>query len=226
MLEVHALYQKERINSERFAELLAYVSEEKRKRIESFIKWEDAQRTLLADILVRKIICAKCNLKNSDIRFGQNDYGKPYLKNVSHFYFNCAHSGDWVVCVVCSQKVGIDVEKIKPTDFAIAKRFFSPEEYLCLLDRKENQRLDFFYDLWTLKESYIKAVGKGLSLSLNDFTMRNDQGVFFLRDQTGNTPYTFKQYSVDPNYKVSVCVLGRITSDTLLIKTANELLDK
>ncbi len=67
--------------------------------------------------------------------------------------------------------VGVDIEKIRPIDFAIAERFFTASEYRLLMDTAEQERLQLFYTLWTLKESYIKFVGKGLSIPLDSFAI-------------------------------------------------------
>ena len=53
----------------------------------------------------------------------------------------------------------------------IAKRYFHITEFNALLDCDPSVRLSRFFDLWTLKESYIKAVGKGLHLPLDSFAL-------------------------------------------------------
>ena len=110
MLEVYALHSVDRIDSNRYQQLLSLVSQEKRIRIERFIRWEDAQRTLLAELLVRYLICHKQGLCNQEIRLESAEYGKPFLANDRRFHFNLSHAGVWVVCAIDHQPVGIDVE--------------------------------------------------------------------------------------------------------------------
>ena len=74
------------------------------------------------------------------------------------------------------EPVGIDVERVRPADLALAKRFFAAEEYAALRavsdERDMGGRLDReFIRLWTRKESYIKAVGEGMHLPLADFSV-------------------------------------------------------
>jgi len=70
---------------------------------------------------------------------------------------------------VGSGPVGIDVEYMRAYDSGIAERFFHPGEYARACRFAEERRKERFYDLWTIKESYIKALGKGLSLALDSF---------------------------------------------------------
>lgn len=162
MLETYILNIDKDLSKDDFERLLGLVSEKKKERILRFHMFEDAQRSLLGDILARYAICKRLGVKNKDLSFGENEYGKPVLIAPLRIHYNISHSGDWVVCAVDDNPVGIDVEVIKPIDFKIAERFFSRDEYLALMSQPEEIRLKYFYIVWTLKESYIKAEGKGL----------------------------------------------------------------
>ena len=63
--------------------------------------------------------------------------------------------------MLSDKPVGIDVEKIKDINIKIADRFFSKEESGRFIQKEESERLKYFFDLWTLKESYIKAETEG-----------------------------------------------------------------
>lgn len=70
-----------------------------------------------------------------------------------------------------NRELGIDIERIRK-DFPyqqIAESFFSPFENAVLRSLPEHQQLRAFFTCWTRKEAYIKAVGKGLSIPLNQF---------------------------------------------------------
>lgn len=189
-----------------FRTLLPMVSEQKQDRIKRFLKPEDAQRCLIGDLLVRFLIIENLSISNRDIRFETNQYGKPFLAGVSSFHFNIAHSGNWIVCAVHDLSVGVDVEKIKPIELDIAKRFFSAEEYHAIVSQPIERQLDYFFSLWTLKESYIKAVGKGLSLSLDTFSIQIvPDGRIEVHDPSQERLYLFKQFKLDDDHKLALC---------------------
>lgn len=97
-------------------------------------------------------------------------YGKPYLLNYRDFQFNISHTKNALVVAVSDKSVGIDIEKIKAVDFKIAERFFVHEELSYIIENKDLQNKRFF-EVWTKKEAYIKCIGKGLSIPLNQFNV-------------------------------------------------------
>lgn len=223
MINVYAInIKKDEINDATFNNLMSLLDINKQERIRNFLHHEDAIRTLLAEVLIRKIICDDLNIINKDIAFGKNEYGKPFLKNVNDFHFNISHSENWVVCATSRYEVGIDIEYVKPIDFEIAKRYFSKDEYRDLMIRKFDQRLSFFYDLWTLKESYIKAVGKGLSIPLNSFCFIISQAGKIQGDKSLDG-WIFKQYNIERDYKMSVCSAEKDFLNYVIIKDVSEL---
>lgn len=190
-----------------FEELLSLLSYEEQKKILRFKRYEDALRGLTSNILLRFIIVSLLGIRNNSINFSTNNYGKPYISGVDKFHFNLSHSGDWVVCAVDDERVGIDVERIHDVDLNLSKRFFSEEEHLYLESLENNRRREVFFDFWTLKESYIKADGRGLSIPLNSFSFRIEgENISFTTSNKLKDCY-FKQYDIDKEYKMSVCSL-------------------
>lgn len=202
IIEVLGIQVKNIENAE-FEELLKYVSPEKCKKILRYKNYYDGLRTLLGDILVRGSICQRFNILNDDIKFGSNIYGKPYLENIEDFHFNISHSEEWVVCALDSIPVGIDIEYMKLIDINEVVSFFSKDEQKDIFLKDDYNRIDFFYDMWTLKESYIKLKGNGLSIPLNSFTIHSLNNRQSLKNSKDNV--FFNQYSIDRDYKLSVC---------------------
>jgi 4'-phosphopantetheinyl transferase len=92
----------------------------------------------------------------------RNPWGKPCLKNYPNIHYNISHSADLVACVISdTSTVGIDVEKIREFNSYAANRVCSSEELSRVYSNNDCKREFFRY--WTLKESYIKAIGKGIS---------------------------------------------------------------
>lgn len=212
MLKITCTKKPYSISEKSFSTLISYISQNRREGIKRFRRREDAYRALIADILIRSMTCQFLGIRNTEINFKESKYGKPYLLHYKNFHFNISHSGDWVVCAIDNRPIGIDVEKIKKVDFEIAKQFFSKMEYIELSKKTGNKKVAFFYDLWTLKESYIKAIGDGFSKEPDSFTITfGRQGPFIESpEEKNNLPkYYFKQYNIDKNYKMAVCSQNR-----------------
>ncbi|MGN7471978.1 4'-phosphopantetheinyl transferase family protein [Brevibacillus sp. SAFN-007a] len=217
------------MDSDIFNQFSQMVSPEKNKRIIRFKNQVDAYRTLVADVLIRSVICRELQLRNSDLTFSKNPYGKPYLVDAPNFNFNVSHSGKWIVCITHNASVGIDIEEIKPIDLSMAERFLSREEYNDLFAQLPEDRLHYFYDLWTLKESYIKAIGKGMFIPLNSFTIRKskNEDITLLDNQLNQlSMFYFKQYILDEMYKMSVCATIADFPNEIIIRDILELRDE
>ncbi|QED47037.1 4'-phosphopantetheinyl transferase family protein [Cytobacillus dafuensis] len=206
-MNVFALKMKSEIPLEEFSTLLDKVTLERRKKILRFSHRDDGLRSLYSELLIRFIISNRHELIDTKIDFACNEFGKPYLRQAeTSLHFNISHSGEWIVCVLDEHQVGIDVEEIRPIDLGLAKRFFSVKEVSELKETPKEKKLAKFYDLWTLKESYIKAVGKGLSIPLDSFsilTVKNENPTLIEKRESGH--YFFKQFELAPGYKLSVC---------------------
>lgn len=97
----------------------------------------------------------------------KNPWGKPGLKNHPNTYFNISHSINCIVCAISDRSpIGIDVEKVRPFNEYVAKKVCSTEEKRRIYSKEDSQKEFFRY--WTLKESYIKAIGKGISYPMKD----------------------------------------------------------
>jgi 4'-phosphopantetheinyl transferase len=149
--------------------LLTHASAELRSRIDMFHFAEDKKRAFFGDLLSRRLIAKRWNRSIESIEFIKDKYGKPYVKDCPNIQFNISHSGKWVVCATGNSEVGVDVEAIKQIDLDIAENFFTKRELAYIVSKPIKNRLRAFYTLWTLKESYIKYIGKGLSIPLDSF---------------------------------------------------------
>ncbi|GAA3399571.1 4'-phosphopantetheinyl transferase family protein [Paenibacillus hodogayensis] len=173
LITIDAVYVPESLPEASIREWTSRIAPDKRRKIAKFVRQEDRYRALLGELLIRSTVIGHTPLRNADIRYAYNEYGKPSLENGTNFSFNLSHSGRWVVLAWSASRLplGVDVEQIAPVDFRIAESFFSPKESAALFARPDEERLHYFYRLWTLKESYIKALGKGLSMPLDRFTV-------------------------------------------------------
>ena len=126
----------------------------------------DRERSIVARGGLRRILSAYCGVSPQALTFRTDTYGKPSLSGIpSAPQFNVSHSGDCVLIGVSLGPCGVDVERshTRLSEHSIAERFFCPREVKWL---RRNQ--NGFLRLWTMKESVIKAVGRGLSIPLSD----------------------------------------------------------
>lgn len=207
-MDIYAVNIINKLNVGLYEIFLSFIDENKKLKINKFKNNDDKIRTLVGDILIRSIICNRLHIFNKEIEYEYNSYGKPNLKNNKGFYFNISHSGIWVVAVVDYRPVGIDIEKVSTIDYtSIARRFFKNDEYRWLLAQKKNKRLEDFYKLWTLKESYIKMVGTGLTMPLNSFSIifDNSRDIHLTVNNDFARNSYFKTYIIDREYMIAVC---------------------
>src|SRR5699024_9745131 len=136
--------------------LLRSMNEEKANRIQRY-KRRDQYRSIIGEMIIKKYgVNPNCV---SDVTFEFNKYGKPYLRGIE---FNISHYSNWVVCAISTNKIGIDIEKVIDLDINIVDQYFHPIELNWMKKGTDKERLLKFYQLWTKKESFIKAIGKGM----------------------------------------------------------------
>lgn len=172
---------------------------------------------LLGKMLVRTVLSEYAPLPPGQWQFTENAYGRPAVSPglVSpEIHFNLSHSGDRLVLAVSRlSALGVDIEASHRSRRIerIAGRYFSRAEIEALLQLTPRQQLARFYELWTLKESYIKARGMGLALPLQQFGFEftGDKSLEFqaareLDDEPGR--WRFWQLEPGGDYKLALAV--------------------
>jgi 4'-phosphopantetheinyl transferase len=206
MVDAYLLKLDDNINESCFQYLIDKVDEKKKQRILEFRNKRDLYHTLFGDFLARYVIGKRLGSINTNVIFSYSPYGKPYAEGLGNVHFNIAHSGEYIVCAISNREVGIDIEQQIPGPFSDVADLFSIGEKQSLYGQPLHLQQEFFYSLWTLKESYIKQTGEGLSRSLNSFSIKLTGDNISL--EIGEKPLSdlfFKQYHVDVNYKMAVC---------------------
>jgi 4'-phosphopantetheinyl transferase len=222
------IYGVKLLDDLRFLELKglisAYLPEDSAKKASKFNHAIDAQRQIVGELLVRATICKTFNLDSRAICFSYSEKKKPFLKDRDGIHFNISHSGDWIVCAIAESEVGIDVEKIRKINLNIARRFFSTKEVGHLFKLPEKAQLDYFFDLWTLKESYLKALGTGLTRPLNSFTVSQENGNFRLYEEGKAINVFLHKFAIDNHHKLSACAFDGDFAERMEILFIDDLL--
>ncbi len=142
----------------------ALINPLERERLSRLRFERDRQMFMAARALVRTVLSEYAPVAPECWQFSADPGGKPRVVG-SVLEFGLSHTPGLVACVVSQHRVGVDVERIEPhSDLeALARRAFSPAEVAELLALEAEQRPVHFFQLWTRKESFLKARGLGLS---------------------------------------------------------------
>jgi len=163
--------------TERWRRLL---SEEERTRQVRFYFEHDRQTYLAAHALTRTVLSRLVGAPPASLRFELGERGRPELSYPAlqpALRFNLSHTRGLVACAVAiAADVGVDVEQVeRRLDIdQLARSVFSESEREAMAALPVEAQRKRFFQLWTLKESYIKAVGKGLALPLRAISLRLD----------------------------------------------------
>jgi len=159
------------------------LDEEERLRASRFRFPVHHRRFVLRRAALRLVLSRYLSEPPVKIRYRFGAFGKPSLQedaNGVRLRFNASHSQDLaLIAVAARREVGVDVEQVR-SDLDtgdIASRFFSPSEIRALEKLPETDRAFGFFQCWTRKEAFIKAVGMGLSLPLSCFDVSLGPGV-------------------------------------------------
>ncbi len=162
-------------NAEYLRRVDSVLDADERRRRQRFKFERHRQVFLLSHALVRYALSQYADLTPADWRFRKNRHGKPYIVNpgLEYLNFSLSHTEGYVALLISADyEIGCDVERrrnnVRAAD--IAHRFFSESEVDELLSNDEQCQHFRFFDYWSLKESYIKAKGKGLAIPLGDFS--------------------------------------------------------
>jgi len=148
-----------------FTALLGKLPANMQARMLGYVRWQDRHLGLLGKLLLMKGLAAYGLDAKVLERLEYNPQQKPFLPDGPHF--NIAHSGQVVVCALSArQELGIDVEQQRPQSLSDFRRVFSADEWNDIQLASDPQARFFHY--WTLKESVIKADGRGMSAPLLD----------------------------------------------------------
>lgn len=154
--------------TERLAHFDTVLSGQERKTRERFVLQEHRTRYMIAHALLRLTLSSYFDVMPADWRFCTNRYGRPGLVSgqTNHpLHFNLSYAHGLVACAITQVgEVGVDVEWLERdcNILDIAERFFCRSEVEDLVHLSPTRRRERFFEYWTLKEAYLKALGVGL----------------------------------------------------------------
>ena len=176
------------------------LSDYRRERLRAVRAPQLRQEMLAAERLLIRAVLDWNPAIALPLEIGVGEKGKPYFAALP-LSFSLSHSGLYVACALADFPIGVDIQRRTHTREALLRRCFSEEEHEYILSQKDPDGA--FTALWSLKESYVKALGTGLTLPLSSFSIRLENTLSLKGDNSVN----FWTRS-EGEYQLSICALN------------------
>lgn len=133
-----------------------------------FKKEQLGSSLLLNDILENYFF-----MDTTKVEYIYNEFGKPYIKD-SNLYFSLSHSNGVIALAVSKEEIGLDIELIKDVKDNLALKVMNEAEYNIYKGLSKNDKISYFYEVWTSKEAYVKKLGSALTLNPSNINIDTD----------------------------------------------------
>lgn len=232
-VDVH-IVMSDTTNDERLvAASLDVLTDKEHSRSERFIQPADRTRFVIGRWLARTMLSQYVDVAPREWPFVIDEYGRPHLARhpavAPDLRFNLSHTHGLVACAVTvGREVGVDVEHTaRQLLHDVPERFFSAREIDDLRARPESEQHSAFFDYWTLKESYIKARGLGLTLPLRQFSFLLDGSdapavVFALELNDDPRSWQFRMFQPSADHRLAVAVRRRGADLPIVVRHVRE----
>jgi 4'-phosphopantetheinyl transferase len=175
--QIHILYTKisQDLPEDVYKKCLIFLPDVLRDKHFRYKRWQDRAANLYSKILLvlglQKFGFDHRSLEN----LNYTRHGRPYLPGTVDF--NISHSGEYIICGIGKElRLGVDIEEIKPVDFLDFKDLMSEKQWTMI--KNSSDPLRAFFKYWAVKESIIKADGRGLSIPLNDIIITDEMAYY------------------------------------------------
>jgi len=209
-------------------ELISFLDGSERSRAERFNHEPHRRRFIMRRAACRMILACYLDLRPEQIAYTISNFGKPTITQpaadsqgppeTKHpaIQFSLTHSNELALLAVTKgHGIGVDIEMLNPdrADPLVAKHFFGPDEMKELEGLPEDQRVAGFFNCWTRKEAFIKAIGRGLHVPLDRFSVTLLPGVPAAlrrvdKELSGDRRWSIYPLAPDTRYTGAVAVEG------------------
>ncbi len=220
-IDIWLAYYNEIVDDRQLAGLRRFLSDDEVAQEGRFHFADDRKRYLVTRAMVRMVLSRYVRIAPEEWAFSKNAYGRPAVADAivdaeteaRGLRFNLSHTrGLIALAVTRGRELGVDVENIatRTVSLEVAERFFSRTEVAALACVAPDRQQERFFEYWTLKESYIKARGMGLSLPLDHFSFAFAQHGAVSIDihpdlQDHADRWRFWQYRPSADYLMAIC---------------------
>ncbi|XP_033339317.1 L-aminoadipate-semialdehyde dehydrogenase-phosphopantetheinyl transferase [Megalopta genalis] len=168
-----------------FAYAISCIQLEEKERLGRFVFRKDVRASLAGRLLMRKFVNECGNIPYNEIVFARDEHNRPILSGAStNLNFNVSHQGDYTILVgeTRNVKLGADVMKLEYTGsrklsefFRIMNTNFTSSEWSEIKSSmNDSEQIEMFCRHWALKESYVKAIGIGISIDLRTLDFKTN----------------------------------------------------
>jgi 4'-phosphopantetheinyl transferase len=174
----------------------------------------DREHFILCHSQLRLILSKYCDCLPGELSFRYNSCKKPLISNTEsgELKFNMSHSDDLMLVGLCKRnEIGIDIEKVREVDELenIANENFSAQEIKYLMDSSD--KINTFFKIWTRKEAFIKAIGKGIHFPLKSFcveikSMGSPEHLVILHHSPRQDQWRTSELKVSDGYIASLAI--------------------
>lgn len=182
----------------------SYLSSEEMALVNKKVTLELQNRQIVSRGCLREVLSKELQIAPKQLKLEATLNGKPFLPDFPNFFFNVSHSKELLVIAVSTKEIGIDIEfKSTPFNEKTILTFMSLQECelfssLTLSSEKRN----FFYQVWTAKESLSKLYGLGLNIDFQKLNITLDNSKQFFCDEY----FTFGEFiELKPDYALALC---------------------
>jgi 4'-phosphopantetheinyl transferase len=212
--QVHLWRASLTLSNPKIEELMTYLAPDEIARANKFRFAQHRSRFIAARGILRQLLGKYLQVSPRSLTFTYSDRGKPQLPENSSLQFNLSHSQEYgLFGFTLNHLIGVDLEyqRAMPDALNIARRFFSVREFKMLESMPQEQQPRLFFQLWTAKEAYLKAIGTGLSGSLAsiEISFDQDQSPYFSLSQENQIEINgWSLYSCTPetNYLGAIAI--------------------
>jgi len=203
------------VDARHLAHAVTFLSHAEMGRASTFNFEKNRAEYVLSHAMLRLVLSQYAPVRPEEWQFLTGPWGKPEIAGPAldiPLWFNLSHTDGFAACVAGRvPQLGVDVENMnrKTSHDGLARRFFGAAEYDYLRRLPPHLQREAFFRIWTLKEAYIKAEGKGLSIPLASFSFRfsadNPTQVTFESSSESNPDHwSFYEFQPAPDYRISL----------------------
>ncbi|MBA7474705.1 hypothetical protein ES707_10059 [subsurface metagenome] len=167
--------------------------------------------------LLARLALSECfPVRPQDWRFARDGRGKPFIIAPEEYRpvgIGISHTDGLVACLISGDTTAaVDVERIRPYDdlSQLVPILLSRSEQRCLASLDGERWLRRFFEYWTLKEAFAKAVGLGLAFEFASACFEIEEGdettVQFAAPDGDSAAWIFRRLVLGPDWAGAVAV--------------------